>query len=102
MDANWRERLVRQQAAADRLREEVEARRKLYVLADAEYKRLSSLAKELGLDHPDGATAAKHAAQQFHQALEAYSQAVKRFSDLILRGAINCERLPDTGGAEEP
>jgi hypothetical protein len=62
--------------------------REVYEFACLEFDEAFQQEHDLGLKTPDGAHALRNAVVQYQYRLQQYNQAVARFADFILAGAI--------------
>ncbi|MFN7997557.1 MAG: hypothetical protein U0Q18_28320 [Bryobacteraceae bacterium] len=88
MSFNSQEQRAEFDRIGNRLREELEIARERYEEAKIEFARLSGISLELGLRHSDGSHAMAQAVKHLSWATREYSEAVKRFSDFILRDRV--------------
>jgi CheY-like chemotaxis protein len=86
MEEDWRKRQADLDAIEKRLKSELDEARLRYNHAIEELEKLTTDARELGLNTADGAYALHNAAKQHRLATSAYSKAVTRFCDWILHG----------------
>ncbi len=69
----------------EELLERVNAAKAAYRAAELEHKRLSTLIRDLGPNHPDGVTALAQSVRVGREALDAYRLALREFTDLVVR-----------------
>lgn len=74
-------------ASEENLRNELSAARQEYELALAEMRLAESVYQSLGGQHPDGTQALQNANRKLAGASLKFQEALKRFSDAVLRGA---------------
>jgi len=69
-----------------RLRDELRAARVDYVLANANFKAMLDMRKELGPDQPDGDFKLRDALHRQQRTLLRYSKAARAFANFIVHG----------------
>ena len=86
MNKDWRKSLADRDAVEEKLKSELDEARLRYHHATEELEKLTTDARELGLNTADGTYALHKAAKQHRLATSAYGKSVARFCDWILRG----------------
>jgi hypothetical protein len=76
------------QAIESRLQAELKAASEGYNRAKLQFEEARDLADSQGLAHPESTHALSSAARDYGDALVGYSEAMKRFTDFILRGKL--------------
>jgi len=81
----WRSPWREPKAAEIQLLSEVQQARETYELAKRAFDEATQRAHSIGLDHADSAHGLLNATKAYNHALRHYTEALKKFSQLVLR-----------------